>query len=522
MRGANRLALIAPISPPPGAWMTTPSEELPQLRLEPRSDEPLQRQLYRQLRALILEGVLPSGARLPPTRELSRTLGVSRNTVMHAYEHLQVEGYLAARVGSGTRVVETLPDRLFTPRHEVPPRQTSAPPPPPPPPLRLSRRGERLAATPVSPTLYRNTPGPFRPGAVAADHFPAREWARLLGRTVRRGGASLASYGDSQGHTGLREAIAEYLRRSRGVRCGADQILVTSGSQQALDLTARLLVDVGEGVGIEDPCYLGARAAFAASRPEFIPLPVEPEGISTSAIDERRDRLRVLYTTPSHQYPLGITMTASRRLELLAYARSHQAWLLEDDYDSEFRYDTHPVTSLQGLDDGGRVLYVGTFSKMLSPAFRLGYLVLPEVLVKPFTRAREVMDHHPPIVTQATLEVFIREGQLERHIRRMRTVYKDRRDTFRDCVGRRLDGALHLGPMDAGIHVVGWLAQDLDEDVVSREAGLLGVDAPPLGEHYFAGRGPRPGVVLGFGAVDPDRMPEAVDLLAQAIEASTR
>jgi GntR family transcriptional regulator/MocR family aminotransferase len=486
---------------------------LPEIHLDEGSGTPFERQIFEQLRSLILEGRIPSGARLPATRQLAIALGISRNPVMHAYEHLQVEGFLSARSGAGTRVVETLPDplpgdRTVTRVGGLPPPITHA---------RISRRGLRLAGASVSPRVYRETPGPFRPGAVAPDYFPTRIWCRLVNRVARRRDRSLSSYGDPRGHGELREAIADYLRTSRAVHCDAEQILVTAGSQQALDLVARLLVDEGDAVGIEDPGYMGARAVFEAAGARMVPLPVDGEGLRTDTLGAQGAALRVIYTTPSHQYPLGVTMTASRRLELMEHGRSFGAWILEDDYDSEFRYDTHPLPSMQGLDRSDHVLYIGTFSKILSPALRVGYVVLPPSLVDAFGRARQVLDHHTEILVQAALAQFISDGYLSRHVRRMRAVYRERRDALREAVDRVMGDRMTLGPSDAGIHVVGLLPAGSDDGAVSAAAGRRGIDAPPLSRHYISGN-PGPGLVLGYGATPPEQARPAVELLERALD----
>jgi GntR family transcriptional regulator/MocR family aminotransferase len=273
---------------------------------------------------------------------------------------------------------------------------------------------------------------------------------------------------------------------------------------------------VGEHVGLEDPGYMGARAVFEASGAEVLPVPVDDEGLSTADLKTGGAELRVIYTTPSHQYPLGVTMTASRRLGLLEHARKCGAWILEDDYDNEFRYDTHPLPSLQGLDRSGQVLYVGTFSKILSPALRIGYIVLPPTLVEAFGGARQTMDHHTEILSQSALAEFISEGYLGRHVRRMRAVYRERRDALREAVEDILAGGMELGPCEAGIHVVGWLAPGVDDCAVSAAAGRMGIDAPPLSQHCISVP-TRPGLVLGYGATSPDEVRHSVGILARAI-----
>jgi GntR family transcriptional regulator / MocR family aminotransferase len=489
---------------------------LAHIQLRRGRTRPLHEQLIAQLRSLILEGALPPGTRLPPSRQAASELEVSRNVVVLAYEQLQLEGYLTAKVGSGTRVPESLPGHLLRPGRAGngdAPDAASFPGDPP----RLSRQGERLSAPVGPPPLNRGTPGPFRPCVTAPEHFPAQEWSRLSGRVWRHRGADMIPYGDPEGYAPLREAIAEHVRRHRAVRCDSEQILVTAGSQQALDLVARMLVDPDQPVLMEEPGYKGAKRAFAAAGARLVPVPVDGEGFDLSRTPvEGLPPARLAYVTPSHQFPLGVTMTLSRRLKVLEWARETGAWIVEDDYDGEFRYASRPLPSLQGLDEGGRVIYVGTFSKVLAPGLRLGFLVLPETLVDAFGRARPVLDGHPPISLQATLAAFIAEGHLERHIARLRPIYAERREVLRAAIESHLGGIARVDAGPAGLHLPVLLPDQVDDRKVQALAAQGGVEAPALSPHYME-RAERSGLVLGFGPVPPEAVGLGVRVLKSAV-----
>ena len=480
--------------------------------LDPAASSPLHRQLYDALRDSVLSGHLAPGSRLASTRAMSVELGVSRNTVMAAFDQLLAEGYLEGRVGAGTFVTRTLPDDAL--------RARRAPAVPPSKGQRgrgVSRRGAALMAAPV--TLSRiGAPRAFRPGMPAIDAFPAEEWSRYVARRWRTGSPALLGYGDAAGYQPLRAAIATHLAVARGVRCDAGQVVIVAGSQQALDLAARVLLDPGDAVWIEDPGYPGARAALAAAGARLVPVPVDAEGLDVAAGVVLEPRAAMVYASPSHQYPLGVTMSLSRRLALLEWARTAGAWVLEDDYDSEYRYAGRPLAALQGLDSDGRVIYLGTFSKVMLPSLRLGYLVLPPDLVDAFVAARAIADRHSPSVDQAALADFIEDGQLERHIRRMRMLYADRQAALIDAARRELGGLLDLTPSEAGMHLVGWLPPGADDRAASLRAADHRVEAPPISQYYIGAPG-RPGLALGYAAVPPKESRAAVRRLAAALTA---
>lgn len=489
----------------------------PLLTLDPAAPSPLHRQLYEALRAAILGGRLPAGSRLPATRGLAARLAISRNTVLEAYAQLLAEGYVEGRVGSGTYVARVLPEDLLA----ASPAERPVTTPPRRPAGLLSRRGARLIAAPVA------TPGAapeqpvisFRPGQPAFDAFPFDVWWRMVERRWRQPPRELLSYGDPAGYLPLREAIAGYLRSARAVRCDARQVVIVSGSQQALDLAARLLLDEGDAAWVEDPGYHGARAALAGAGARCIAVPIDAEGLDVAAGAARAPAARLAYVTPSHQYPLGVTMSLARRLALLEWAERAGAWVLEDDYDSEYRYAGRPLASLQGLDRAGRVCYVGTFSKVLFPSLRLGYLVAPPDLAGAFAAARAVVDRHAPTVEQAALADFIAEGHFARHIRRMRALYAERQAALVAAAREHLAGALALAPAEAGMHLVGWLPAGADDLAASARAAAAGVEAPALARYVL--ETPRPGgLLLGYTALDAMQIGAGVRRLAAALAAT--
>jgi GntR family transcriptional regulator/MocR family aminotransferase len=480
------------------------------LALDRGSPVPLARQLYDGLREAILAGRLRPAARLPSTRVLAADLGASRNTVLAAFGQLVAEGYLEGRVGAGTTVARALPEALLRARPEAGRDAGEGRRP------RLSRRGARLAG--AATALARGTPvlRPFRPGLPGLDAFPFDVWARLVARRWRRAPRQLLDYGDPAGHGPLREAIAAYLRESRAVRCEAAQVIVVSGAQQAVDLAARVLLDPGDRAWIEEPGYPGARGALAAAGVRVAAVPVDQEGLDVRAGAARAPDARLVHVTPSHQYPLGVTMSLNRRLALLEWAAGRGAWVLEDDYDSEYRYAGRPLAALQGLDPAGRVIYAGTFSKVLFPALRLGYLVVPPALVDAFVGARALSDRHPPSVTQAALADFIEAGHFARHIRRTRALYAERQAALVRAAAGALEGLLTVRPAESGMHLVGWLPDGADDRVAADAARRHGVEAPPL-TAYRVRRGPAGGLILGYAAFSPRELTDGVGRLAAAL-----
>ncbi len=470
---------------------------------------------------MMLDGRLASGRRLPATRLLARELGVSRNTVAGAFDQLRAEGYLESRERGGTFVAARLPDAMFRATRPLAPAGSrpapTRPDAPLPRPATLSARGRVLRETALPGLRAADAgPRPFRSGVPAIDAFPRRIWARLMARRWRRGAVPLV-YRDAEGDATLRAAVADYVRGARGARCSDDQVLIVSGSQQALDLAARVVLDPGDAAWVEDPGYWGVRAALAGAGARLIPVPLDREGLDVSAGIARAPAARVACVAPSHQFPLGVMMSAARRLELLAWARQAGAWILEDDYDSEYRYASRPLACLQGLDDAGSVVYIGTFSKTVFPALRLGYVIAPPAMVDALRAARASADRHSPALEQGVLADFIGEGHYARHVRRMRALYEERRDALRDAAAERLGGHLTLDSMDAGMHTAGWLPPGTDDRLVSEALLAADVDAGPM-SRYWMGPGARSGLMLGYAAYSPELIREAVERMARVLE----
>ena len=467
--------------------------------LDSRSETPLYQQVYGRLRDAILSGRLAPGARLPSTRLLAADLRVSRNTVSLAFDQLRAEGYLAGRLRAGTFVTRTLPDgMLLVPRAARAYPRRALPPLAPP----VSARGTALAKRTIPSAGTAEVPRAFQTGLPALDAFPAALWARLTMRHWRRPARGLLAYGDAAGYRPLREAIAAHAAAARGVQCTADQVIVVSGTQRALFLAAMVLIDPGDAVWMEDPGYPGARAALAGAGAHLVPVPVTDEGMDVDAGQDIAPSARLAYVSPSHQYPLGATMSVARRLALLRWAARADAWVLEDDYDSEFRYASRPLPSLQGLDTTDRVIYLGTFSKTLFPALRLGYLIVPPAVVDTFVAAHAATDRHSPTVDQAALADFLAEGHFARHVRRMRALYAERQAALVQAAHDELAEYLDVRPSAAGMHLLGWLHADVDDRAVSQMAQDSGIIVPPL-SRYALTPPPRGALLLGYAAFTP-------------------
>ena len=478
----------------------------PALAIDPDAGRPLHRQIYFALREAILEGRLKPGARLPASRALAGDLGVSRNTVMSAFEQLRAEGYIDGRVGAGSFITRHLPEE--TPRAQPP----AAGRPKPSLRRRISARGTML----VGLRRRSSLPRPFSPGLPELDQFPFREWARLLARRWRRPHRSFLVGGEPGGYRPLCEAIAEYLAMARAVFCRADQVIITSGAQQALDLCARVLIDPGDPVWMEEPGYRPTSAVLRAAGARVVPVPVDDEGLSVPAGREIEPAPRLICVSPSHQYPLGITMTLPRRLGLLDFARAVDGVVIEDDYDSEYRYAGRPLAALQGLDGDGRVIYLGTMSKVMFPGLRIGYMVVPEDLVDVFLAVRAMVDAHPSSIAQAALADFITEGFLGAHIRRMRQLYAERQAALIGAFHQRFGDRLGLAPAAAGMHLVARLAPGTDDRAIALRATEAGVETPAL-SNYYQGEPDLSGLLLGYAGVDKPELERASARLAQVL-----
>jgi GntR family transcriptional regulator/MocR family aminotransferase len=486
------------------------------LVIDPLSALPRYRQLYDGLRRAILAGQLAPGTRLPSTRALATELRVARNTVVNAFAQLIAEGYIEGKIGAGTQVAASLPDDLL---------RASPPPKPSPSQMAIGRalaqRGELLAAATVSTPRLAEGARAFRTGSPDYALFPFAVWSQLAARRWRQPAPNLLGYGDPAGYWPLREAVAAYLGEARALRCTAEQVIIVAGSQQGLDLATRLLLDPGDAAWLEDPGYAGARGALTAAGARIIPVPVGAEGLDVAAGEVLCPTARLAYVSPSHHFPLGVTLSLAQRLALLDWAERSHAWILEDDYDSEYRYTSRPLAALQGLDHANRVIYIGTFSKVLFPSLRVGYLVVPPDLVAAFIAARAVADRHSPTVEQAIIADFITEGHFARHIRRMRTLYAERQATLIEAAHAILGDALTITPNEAGMHLVGWLPPGMDDVVVAHRAAELGIAVQPLSA-YYATPEKRNGILLGYAAVTPTEIRAGVQQLARALHQRTR
>lgn len=475
------------------------------------STQSLYQQLCDSLRKTILSGQLPGGSALPSTRRLADELGLSRTTVVNAYEQLIAEGYIEGKGGSGSYVAHVLPDEQLRAERGILPalplRQTER---------SLSQRGQFFNTQLPSLRLEKRPPSVFPLGIPALDAFPFEEWRRLVSHCYRTVPHDMLGNSDPAGYLLLREALANHLTLSRAVNCNPSQILIVTGAQQAIDLTARLLLDPGDRVWIEDPGYVAARRTLEAIGAIPVPVSVDEGGIDVAAGMALCNSARLAYVTPSHQFPLGVTMKLSRRLALLEWAHQSGAWILEDDYDSELRFTGHPLPSLQGLDTGARVIYVGTFNKVLFPALRMGYMVLPPDLIGTFTRAHTFIGGQVPILDQVILAKYILEGYFERHIRRMRTLYAERQATLLENA-HLLNGFLDISPGEAGMHLVGWLPQHVDDWTASKYAIEHDVLASPISA--FSIKPPsRKGLLLGYAAADVPTIQAGVRKLATALQ----
>ena len=487
-------------------------------RFNPAQDAPLYRQLYARMQSAILSGELKCGTKLPSTRALADELGLSRNTVLNAYRQLTAEGYLEGTGGSGTFVADVLPELLLTASgHEPPaPARPGAPRRPTfSQAAKLQLAAGQIGADVPSPAAH-SLPRPFSAGTPALDAFPYALWSRLVVRQARRMPYGAFAYQEPAGYRPLREAIAAHVTVSRQVHCTPEQIVIVSGSQGGLDLASRMLVDAGDPVWMEDPGYPGARGAFLGVNARIVPVPVDDEGLVVEAGIARAPQARLVYLTPSHQFPLGVTMSLARRLALLDWAKRANAYLLEDDYDSEYRYAGRPLAALQGLDNTDRVIYIGTFSKVLFPALRIGYLILPPALVDAFLAVRTLMDVHTPLLEQAVLTDFIVEGHFLRHLRRMRSLYAARRAALIEAA-RALP--LEIDSPPAGIHCIGWLPDGMDDRALVHRARALGLELWPVSDFCVEPLA-RAGLLLGFGGYDLPDLHAAIRKLAAALAAA--
>jgi GntR family transcriptional regulator/MocR family aminotransferase len=486
--------------------------ELPiQLELDVAGGLPLHRQVYEALRRAIVNGRLARGTRVPSTRLLAETLGVSRSTLTSTFAQLISEGYLYAQTGSGTFVSRDLPEDTAAFDGSVAPRTGERA-------CRLSTFGQGL--TKAAPLEAPREAGAidFRDGRPAFDHFPYDAWRRALTRFVRNG-ADVFDYGsDPAGEPALREAIAAYLGRARAVHCDPRDIVIVSGSQQAIHLIARILLEPRDAVVVEEPGYPGAQRTFAAHGADVRGVPVDDEGLRVDRLRDLRGPVRLVYVTPSHQFPLGAVMSYPRRLELLRWAGANETIVVEDDYDSAYRYEGRPIPALQGLDPAGRTLYAGTFSKTMFPALRLGYVVLPRSLRDVFVGAKAFCDRQSPALEQRALADFIADGSFERHLRRMRVLYRERREALLAALRRHVGERAEVIGDRAGMHLVVRL-HGVDEAALCARALRAGVALKSTRSHYLYG-GPGGEFIFGFAEHSPQTIEEGIARLARALRSA--
>ncbi|MBO1503434.1 PLP-dependent aminotransferase family protein [Serratia proteamaculans] len=484
---------------------TAKTVEVPAIGELDRQAGQLSLQLAQALRAAINKGELKPGDPLPSTRVLAGALRLARGTVLTAFEQLTAEGFLEAQPGSGTRVALSL-------HHQPPVPANSADICD----MLLSSQAQALAQ--FASQLRPLPPVPFTVSVPINDTAPDDVWRRLGNRVRARGPGAPAGYGEPLGALPLRKAVCEYVRKSRSVICTPEQVMITSGTQQGLYLATQILLDAGDTAWVEDPAYHGITAIFnSVFRDRLMArVPVDAEGIDVVAGNKIAPQAKAIFVTPSHQYPLCMPMNMSRRLELLAWAKQQRAWIVEDDYDSEMRYSGHPFPSLQGLDPA-RVVYLGTFSKILFPSLRLGYAILPKPLVDAFCGARVLMDRHPPSADQHVLASFMAQGHLDRHIRRMRSVYAEKRRVLTEAINAHVSAGLAaLHPSDQGMHLVLWLKAGLDDQQVVRRAAEAGVAVSALSPMYAVGSG-KSGLILGLGGYDELQIHQATQRLNQVL-----
>jgi GntR family transcriptional regulator/MocR family aminotransferase len=469
-----------------------------------RTGEPLFRQVYRGLRQAILSGALHASERLPSTRDLAEQLGVSRTVVLLAYDQLLAEGFVAGRGGSGTYVAEGLGGKV------VQGTRGSAK-------LRISRFGAAAAEAVLSVDSPQRPSGPFRYdfayGRSDLAVFPFEMWRRLLLRQARKATVRQFDYGSALGNQGLREAICMHLRRSRAVVCDPSEVIVVNGSQQALDLVMRVLVERGDRVAIEDPHYNGTREALRTAGARLHPVAVDRDGLDPAKLPQNA---RMVFVTPSHQFPTGAILPLDRRIALLEWARKRNAVIVEDDYDGEFNYDGRPLESLQGLDTEGRIVYIGTFSRTVFPALRIGYLIAPKSLVPAFTAAKWLSDLHSATLEQQTLAEFIATGMYERHLRRLRRRNTARRAALLEAIRKHLGDRVEVTGDGAGAHVVLWPRARVNEEKVIAQAAERGVCVYGI-SYSFMTRPSRPGLILGYARLNEREIRDGIRLLSEVL-----
>ena len=470
-----------------------------------RLNQELWRWLYTEIRSAVLDGRLKANTRLPSTRSLADQYNLARGTVVAAFNQLEAEGYISSQGSAGTFVAPVAIEQTSVTKKLKTTRNVKSK-------ASLGKHSELQFGAPTLPPVSHSIGKAFRVYEPAIDLFPVELWARVAARVYRNAPRRLYGKGEAGGYQPLRKAIAEYVGRSRGVRCSPEQILVTSGAQQAFDLASRLLIDPGDSVWMEDPGYPNAAQAFRAAGAKVVPVPVDSEGLQVDKGMELAPHARVVYVTPANQFPLGITMSATRRAQLLGWAVHAGAWIIEDEYDSEYRYSGKPIASLHSLDKSDSVLYVGTFTKLLFNALRLGFIVLPQRLVKAFETARTFMDRHPASLEQAVLAEFITEGHFGAHVRRMKQLYAERLAVLRTEAKRHLSHALEVENAAAGMRALAWIKTGESDKVVAERATQLGLEVAPVSA-FTVEHKRKPAILLGFAGCSERELKRGIVLL---------
>lgn len=483
---------------------TPPQIFMPFIRLNKDDGMPLYLQLYEQIKQAIFNGRLQENERMPSTRILSAELSVSRNSVFQAYEQLMVEGFLQGKKGDGTYVCVQL--------NKASHRAVKMPAPSKPLTAEVLKYKDRsqLPQELLKRDCAKEPWLPFQSAVPAVQHFPFKTWARIAAGIYRNIHELHLGYGDTQGHLPLRQALADYLRLNRSIVCTPEQILIVNGSRQAVNLAAQVLIKNGDLCWMEDPGYQAARGAISRWGGKLCPVPLTRYGLDIDYAIQHYPSAKFAYVTPSHQYPLGGTLPLGERLKLLQWAAKHQMWLVEDDYDSEFRYNGRPVPALKGLDDKGRVIYTGTFSKVLFPALRLGYMVLPSVeMAKQFKLVKSTIDRQNPVIDQAIVAQFMQEGHFARHLRKMRTLYKKQQDELVALLKKHLGAYLEVDACDTGMHLIAWMLQSGNAEELAKKAlneGIIVQAVSDYSVHFEHNKG----LIMGFTGFSVKEMEQAV------------
>lgn len=480
------------------------------IHLDSASNIPLYQQLTDKIRHGVLEGRLKPKQKLPSSRSLAKSLAISRSTVTQSYEQLESEGYLTTSRGSGTYICQQIPDEWLQ-CQTVEPITTKTPKD-----FSLSRFGHNLISLGSLEVSEPEHEISFRYGNPAIAYFPMSQWRKLLTRHAENSPALLNYAPDAAGYFPLRVEIANYLGRSRAVRCTPEQIIVINGSQQALDLIARLVLDSGDWVAMEDPGYLGARHCFMGQFAQIQPIPVNSSGLDVSALSNYQ-QFKLVYVTPSHQFPTGVTMSLSQRIALLQWAEKTNTLIIEDDYDSEYRYESQPIPALQGMDRGGSVIYIGTFSKILFPSLRIGYLVVPPDWIPIVSKAKWLCDRFCPILEQYALTDWIKLGHFDRHIRRMRSLYNLRRQALIKAFEQYFGDRVTILGAKAGMHVMVRIDTHLSDELVIQKAAAEGIGLISARGYYLQPQ--RQGeFIFGYGQLSEELIEEGIFRLSQILK----